>query len=293
MPDEPSAADVAVTGREMDRRAFMCRVMAAGVGMPAALGLLSGLTGCDSATEAALLELVTQARATLANLQQEVLNTPNPTDATRQGWLNQINQLVADLWEAIAGAGDAERRGAVHPDMQAYLDRLDEWEIPLRTPEVVPQWSLQDLSDAAARARQILTDHPEADVRALALFVLIGCLLRPLWDDAQIYFTAVSAQQDDAEDASGRLFDLMYAAWQAAQPAGGEMRPACLWGTMEDQAINLGLSLLAATGMLWLWWILCNVAEDLAMYLAYSLGMTLLMVMSPTDALLLLMLYSR
>jgi len=291
----------------LDRREFMRRLLMAGLGAPVALGALGAITGCDTVTgepggggDETLQQVVTRGVNELQAVRDDIRNATEESDAIRQGWLNRINTAVRDTWDAVAAASDAQRRAAVHPDMQRYLQRLDEWEVPLRTPQQIPQWSLNDLGAAATRTASILQAHPEANARVMLGFVLFGCLLRPLWPDGQIWATAVPAQQGDTDDASGQLYDMIHGAWQATQQAparsgqsaampargsGGEepaVRPAHFWD-FEDYLLDLALDYLEAIGLLWFWEILCNISEDLAMYFAMALGWSLFMCFGPDE----------
>lgn len=289
MAEDRQAKGALVCIEDLDRREFIRKLLVAGIGAPAALGLTGVLAGCDTSSGVGggvpvqtLQQVVNQGLGELQAVRDDILNGGDESDAVRQGWLDAINSMVRDLWEAVGAADDAERRGAVHPDMQEYMDRLNDWEVPLRTPVEVPQWELQDFADAGLRAAAILNAQAGADVRRLLIFVLMGCLFRRTWADNQIFGTALGAADGDTEGRAGQLYDTMHGLWLAKQGGASDVQTACYWD-IEDVAIEIALEFLESIGMLWLWEIMCNVSEDAAMYFAFELGMFLMMMFSGPD----------
>ncbi|MCD6359304.1 MAG: hypothetical protein J7M38_00485, partial [Armatimonadetes bacterium] len=270
-----------------DRREFIRKLLAIGVGAPAAMGLAGALSGCDTFTGQAaggtgtLQEVVNKCLADLQALLNEVRVAESADDETREGWLDVINRVSRDLWAAVADAGQAERHAAVHPEMTDYLARLDEWEVPLRTPQEVRQWTLADLHAAAARTATILNAHPTADVPALMIFVLIGCLVRPFWDDSMIYGTALSASDEDTENVAAQVYNALRDMWSGKADS-SRVNPAD-FSPLELPMVSLCVSMLEGLTMMWLWAIMCNVAEDPSMYFAYIFLMVLLMMLSGYD----------
>ena len=283
--------------RTCDRRDFLRKLIAAGVGIPAALTLSGGILGCDgdgiltppngivgpgpgpapqglaAAVQAGLAEL----NAIFAEMQAA---SPNITEAMREGWLARVNALAAQVWNAAADASAAEIQAAVHPDMADYDARLHEWEVDYDFSGAAPQWTMETLDGAIARAIAILDAHPGSDLRALFIFVVIGCAIYSSWTDDDIYYTALAAAEEDTEGKAGQLLDMVVTSIQSQTAS--EMSPACFELFFEPAAV--GIEFLKSIGLYWLWALMCQISSDLALFLAFLLGLVLLMCIAPGPA---------
>jgi len=280
---------------KLDRRDFLRKLIAAGVGVPAALALSGGLLGCDGGGilvppgndgpgpgPQGLGRAVAAAQAEMQTILAEMrAASPNIDQAMRDGWLARLNALAAQIWNAAAGASQAEIKANVHPDMTALDARLVGWEVPYDFSGAAPQWTTAMLDGAVDRAFAILQAHPEADFRALFVYVAIGSALHASMSDDDIYFAALTAAQEDTEGAAGQVIDSVLESLRAQTAS--EMSPAC-YDVFLGGPETLGLALLQACGMNWLFALMCSISRDLAIFLAFALGMLLLMCTNPAVA---------
>ncbi len=280
--------------RRLDRREFLRKLIAAGIGLPAALALAGGLTGCgghgilvppdDGAPGPGPQGLAQAVQAGLAELQAILAEmraaSPNIDQAMRDGWLARLNALAAQVWNAAAAATPAGVQANVHPDAADLDARLHEWETPYDFSGAAPQWTAAMLDGAVDRAFDILQAHPGADFRALFVYIAIGCALHASMLDDEIYFTAMAAAQEDTEGKSGQLLDMVLASVQAQTAS--EMSPACYELFLDPE--HLGLYILIDCGMYWLFALMCAVSRELALFFAFQLGLLLLMCTAPGPA---------
>jgi len=249
---EPSGTSLIRRLREggLDRRAFVRQSMLLLVG-GSALGV--GLAGCGGENGnggGGFAETVEAARETVNAALEAMARATTLDGATATGYLNQLNDALAAIQGEAAQVADAELRGAVQPDFQEILDRLDGWAVPLDFSGAAPEYTPAGLEAAATRAEGLLQGLSVADRRATWAFMFVMAALFPGDDDAVLQVFVNNARRKDTQDVGGRVYDAVFGTGTASDAAAG-------WGLYDPPSF---LGLLLAFAFLIMWGMDCHVA---------------------------------
>jgi len=219
-----------ITPDGMRRREFLHKLLAAAVGLPAATALLSGCDGHGileppengaapgPGPQGDLGEEVQDMRDVITSIIQAMQNMGGAGDAELAGWLAQINAQLEAVWPLMVGAGQQDLRDNVSPEMQQFLDQLDDWQVPLNYSGGAPQFSEAALQAAWDRAEGLLLpqaagDGPYATEQTWAFFLMLFLIFPGIGGGEAFNFATGAAGMDTGNQASG-LFSLLH-------PSGG------------------------------------------------------------------------
>ncbi|MBD3292118.1 MAG: hypothetical protein GF393_04280 [Armatimonadia bacterium] len=175
-------------------------------------------------------------RGVIADIIQAIQNMEDAGDADLAGWLAQLNGQLAAVWPPMVAANQQDLRDNVSPEMQQFLDQLDDWQVPLDYSGGAPQFSEAALQAAWDRAEGMLLpqaagDEPYATQQTWA-FLLMLFLIFPAISGADAFnFATGAASMDTGNEASG-LFSLLH-------PSGGIACTPCFISAMLSGFLSI------------------------------------------------------